>query len=116
MEGIEKIKGYEIMEMIARGELKEGSKFKMFSKDFQPVVIYRDKSLWLKGDFGFESVTDNINDYDFATADFLVIPEEINIQNIKPLDEKNSDTMNEVAIIKKVNEVVEGLKQLDRRK
>ena len=109
------MKGWEIMRELAEGKIKEGDR-----------VIVKNEKLgrsWeteLKGGCLYVSdscdyILDIISDKEFAMSECEIIPEEIDIQSITRLEEKDSETMNEEKIAKKLNEVIEGMKQLDRR-
>lgn len=106
------IRGYELMEELCKGQIEDGQKFKMFREGKKDLILrWNEKAKELEVTNCLEEATD----YEKMSCEYLVIPKQVEIQNISELDEKNSDTMNEVAIIKKVNEVIKGLKQLDMR-
>lgn len=109
------MKGWEIMRELAEGKIKEGDR----------VIVKNEKlgKSWeteIKGGCLYVSdrcnyILDIISDKEFAMSECEIIPEEIDIQSITRLEEKDSETMNEEKIVKKLNEVIEGMKQLDRR-
>lgn len=112
MKSVRIIRGYELMEELCKGQIEDGQKFKMFREGKKDLILrWNEKAKELEVTNCLEKPTD----YEKMSCEYLVIPEQVEIQNISELDEKNSDTMNEVAIIRKVNEVIKGLKQLDMR-
>ena len=113
MKSVRIIRGYELMEELCKEQIKDGQKFKMFREGKKDLILrWNEKAKELEVTNSLEKPTD----YEKMSCEYLVIPEQVEIQKISELDEKNSDTMNEVAIIRKVNEVIRGLKQLDKRR
>lgn len=107
------MKGWEIMRELAEGKIKEGDRVIVHDEKKGYWESYIENgSLYLACD---HYLIDFMSEKEIAMAECEIIPEEIDIQSIKRLEEKDSETMNEEKIVKKLNEVIEGVKQLDRR-
>ncbi|MBO5004899.1 MAG: hypothetical protein J6D03_06640 [Clostridia bacterium] len=114
-------KGYELIQAIAEGKIKEGSEFKVH-KTVGAIAILE------KGTLHFtEGNKRNLTIEDFLIYTFeLIEDEEIDINNIKEfeIDENNfiqtdlgafKTRKMDIAFLNKINELVRALKQLDKR-
>lgn len=110
-------KGWEIMKMLAEGKIKEGDKYRVTDNDgFNIDEIYRFNGINFIDDDN-EYVSGYLSDLCIATADFTLVEEiekDIDIQAISKLDENDSETMNEQTISKKVNELIDAVKWLNK--
>lgn len=108
-------KGYELYKMIVEGNIKQGTKLKDLS-NCETVVFDGENFVYeIKADY----LSNMYDDIIFATLDFELIEDEIDIQSIEecdiPINMKEIDHML-IDMQDKINELVEAVKQLDRNK
>lgn len=113
-----KIKGYEVMKLIAEKKIKEGQKLIYTSDD---IEIYWDGSSF-KYVNSENYLLETIGDIDFATGDFEILEdeEEIDIQGIDIIrDYRTSDddlyNDNFGDFKSTINDLVKAVKQLDKK-
>ena len=102
-------KGYELYKMIAEGKIKEGTKFRD-----------NNKQIWKWNGVDFIYTERDYQDIVFTQMDFELIEDEIDIQNIEKIryyrtseDDLYNDNFEDFRGV--INELVEAVKQLDRK-
>ena len=133
-----KIKGYELMKLIAEGQIKEGQKFLYMKKcGISPIEIY-----WSGRNFIYcnseKFVLRDEREIDFILGDFEILEdeEEIDIQSIEETEIKNDGfteyfeydnggftesgysknySREDVQTRKSINQLIKAVKQLDKK-
>lgn len=103
------LKGYELMQEIANGKIKEGTKFRDLtdSNYADNSNIYRYENKNFIGRYGGTNILKLLN-HDF---EILEDEEEIDIQSIQELDELSDCEERNM----KINEILKAVKQLDKK-
>lgn len=113
-----KYKGYELIKAIADGEIYYGTKFKI--KDWNEIIVYDQSNLIFREIFDTKEEGSNYGktifdlwnlDY-ILSAEFELIEDEIDIDNIEELTQNCFDDWTEA---KKINELVQAVKQLNKK-
>ena len=103
-------KGWELMKAIADGEIKKGTKFK--DKDKNEVE-------WNGNNLAFIDSYENYmymkSDIYFINEAFELIEDEINIDSIEEYKQEHKERCIDIDIRNKINELVQVVKQLDKR-
>lgn len=105
--------GYELVQAIAEGKIKEGSKFKIHRTVGAIAILEKGTLHFTEGNK--RNLT--INDLLIYTFE-LIEDEEIDIQSIEELDTHTFDSNTRTITIQnrnKINEILEAVKQLDKR-
>lgn len=109
-------KGWELIKAIADGEIKEGTRFKFLNE--KPMQYYTDSNIYryehgsLLGRFGGFNILSIVN------KDFGIVQkqDEIDIDSIEKLADESENTSGEFhAIMDKINEILQAVKQIDKR-
>jgi len=112
-------KGWELMQAMAEGEIKEGSKFvdKLYKEEYiySRNEITNEPMLYKK-----DIVTEDyfIPDYSFFAEkdnDFELIEDEIDIDNIEEYKQEHTERCIDIDIRNKINELIQAVKQLDKK-
>lgn len=108
-------KGWELMKAISDGEIKEESRF----RDTYSKYIYKRNSfgdLELKREDGEELTSPDYSYFAEKNNDFELIQDEIDIDRIEELTDESEGTAREFhAIMDKINEILQAVKQIDKR-
>ena len=111
-----KIKGYEVMKLIAEKKIKEGQKLIYTSDD---IEIYWDGSSF-KYVNSENYILDTIGDIDFATGEFEILEDEEE-RDIKMFEQEwfeyyeGTISVVDVDLAVKMNEIVDKLNKLDKK-
>ena len=101
-------KGYELIKAIEDGKIKEDTKFREMAEN--RYYIFKDRELWEQEDTGiYNSKLENLQ---IIYGAFELIEDEIDIDGIEELTQNCFDDWTEA---KKINELVQAVKQLDRK-
>ena len=109
-------KGYELIKEIAQGNIKTGTKIKVHTS-YGSTIDYWFWGNWFGKEDGYSKPMDNIelflcdkeNEFELIEEQ-----EEIDIQSIQDLD-INEENVTKGNIIDAINDLVIGLKQLDKK-
>ena len=99
-------KGWELMKAIADGEIKEGRKFKAEYETF----IARDGYLFVE----YDNRQKYANSFELKWK-FELIEDEIDIDSIEEYKQEHSERCIDVDIRNKLNEILQAVKQIDKR-
>lgn len=117
-----KIKGYELMKLIAEKKIKKGQKFLFTNADGVKEKIFWDGENFKYPEGEEKFVLKTVGDIEFAVGDFEILEdeEEIDIQNIEELQTFSDSTVydyNDIDRNRKVlNMLVKAVKKLDKNK
>lgn len=107
-------KGYELLQAIAEGNIKEGTEFKI---DNRTKVYFDGQILRYKEDYcGIKAKTEI--GMSWLTNDFEVLEDKIDIQSIEELPEMETEDYDKVQIGQnriKINEILQWAKQIDKK-
>lgn len=101
-------KGYELMKAIANGDIKKGSKV-IAPNDIQ----YTYNGMSFK-DENENYMNEEFLDCEYATLDFKLIEDEIDIDSIEKLESVTNNIDGTVCIMNKINELVQAVKQINK--
>lgn len=109
-----KLKGYELMKLIAEKQIKEGQEFLFTNADGVEEKIFWDGENFKYFESERDHVLSIVGDIEFAVGDFEILEdeEEIDIQGIKENYSNNSraDVNQEI-----INQLIRCVKQLDKK-
>lgn len=126
-----KYKGLEIMQMISKGQIEDGTRFDFENNNFNGEVEYYNGTLyWIRFDenwneTGKKNLFEMFNIQSTMVADFELIEDEIDIDSIIELEEfeldqfvtmdKNERFDRTMIEYSKINELVQAVKQLNKK-
>ena len=104
-----KYKGYELLKAIADGEIKNGSRFNVH-RTYSAIAVLEDRILHFE-DGSKRILTTN----DLLIYTFELIEDEIDIDNIKELEEITEQYVAPIRVNRnKINELVQAVKQINK--
>lgn len=119
-----KYKGLEIMQMISKGQIEDGTRFDFENNNFNGEVEYYNGTLyWIRFDenwkeTGKKNLFEMFNIQSIMVADFEPLEDEIDIDSIEELGiyEKDKKFYSPIIIDNriKINELVQAVKQLNK--
>ena len=113
-------KGLEIMQMISKGQIKEGTRFDFENNNFAGEVEYCNGTLyWIRFDenwneTGKKNLFEMFNIQSTMVADFELLEHEINIDNIEEYQQEHTERCIDVDVRNKINELIKAVKQLNK--
>lgn len=111
--------GLEIMNMIAKDEIKEGEKFRIGLDEsysfYNMIFIFDGEDFTIENNGRGEYLTDLYAIKGILDLKFKRISDKIDIQAIEELNKQDSETMNEETITEKINELIKAVKYLDKK-
>lgn len=120
-----KIKGYEVMKLIAEKQIKNKQEFLFTTADGVEEKIFWNGENFKCSEAENSFVLRTVSDIEFAVGDFEILEDErkIGIQDIKIFEQPrdlsiwSNDTLskNQRSIIEKVNKLVKAVKLLDKK-
>lgn len=115
-----KYKGLEIMQMISKGQIEDGTRFDFENNNFNGEVEYYNGTLyWIRFDenwneTGKKNLFEMFNIQSTMVADFEPLKDEIDIDSIEKLESITNNIDGTVCIMVKINELVKAVKQLNK--
>ena len=121
-----KYKGLEIMQMISKGQIEDGTRFDFENNNFNGEVEYYNGTLyWIRFDenwkeTGKKNLFEMFNIQSTMVADFEPLEDKIDIDSIEKLDKNGTfinGKVNDQKIIdiqNKINELVQAVKQQNK--
>lgn len=113
-------KGLEIMQMISKGQIKEGTRFDFENNTFDGEVEYYNGTLyWIRFDenwneIGKKNLFEMFNIQSTMVADFELLEHEINIDNIEEYQQEHTERCIDIDVRNKINELIKAVKQLNK--
>lgn len=110
-----KYKGYELLKAIADGEIKEGTRFKCLNE--KPIQYYSDSNIYRYEHGNFLGRFGGFNILNILNKDFEIVEkqDEIYIDSIEEYKQEHSERCIDVDIRNKLNEILQAVKQIDKR-
>ena len=106
-------KGLEIMQMISKGQIEDGTRFDFENNNFNGEVEYYNGTLyWIRFDENWKE-TGKKNLFEMV-ADFEPLKDEIEIDNIKEYKQEHTERCIDVDIRNKINELIQAIKQINK--
>ena len=115
-----KYKGLEIMQMISKGQIEDGTRFDFENNNFNGEVEYYNGTLyWIRFDenwkeTGKKNLFEMFNIQSTMVADFEPLKDEIEIDNIKEYKQEHTERCIDVDIRNKINELIQAIKQINK--
>ncbi len=115
-----KYKGLEIMQMISKGQIEDGTRFDFENNNFNGEVEYYNGTLyWIRFDenwkeTGKKNLFEMFNIQSTMVADFEPLKDEIDIDNIKEYKQEHTERCIDVDIRNKINELIQAIKQINK--
>ena len=119
-----KYKGLEIMQMISRGQIEDGTRFDFENNNFNGEVEYYNGTLyWIRFDenwneIGKRNLFEMFNIQSTMVADFEPLKDKIDINNIEEVNEYGREELYDWKDVRditfKINELVQAVKQLNK--
>ena len=115
-----KYKGLEIMQMISKGHIEDGTRFDFENNNFNGEVEYYNGTLyWIRFDenwkeTGKKNLFEMFNIQSTMVADFEPLKDEIDIDNIKEYKQEHTERCIDVDIRNKINELIQAIKQINK--
>ncbi len=115
-----KYKGLEIMQMISKGQIEDGTRFDFENNNFNGEVEYYNGTLyWIRFDenwkeTGKKNLFEMFNIQSTMVADFKPLEDEIDIDSIEDYKQEHTERCIDVDVRNKINELVRAVKQLNR--
>ena len=103
-------KSWKLIQAIADGEIKKGTKFK--DKDKKEVEWDGNNFVFIDSGRDYTSV---LSDIYFINEEFELIEDEIDIDNIEELKSVTNNIDGTICMMCKINELVQAVKQIDKR-
>lgn len=116
-----KYKGLEIMQMISKGQIEDGTRFDFENNNFNGEVEYYNGTLyWIRFDenwneTGKKNLFEMFNIQSTMVADFKPLKDEIDIDSIEELKSVTNNIDGTICIMNKINELVQAIKQLNKK-
>ena len=116
-----KYKGLEIMQMISKGQIEDGTRFDFENNNFNGEVEYYNGTLyWIRFDekwkeTGKKNLFEMFNIQSTMVADFEPLEDEIDIDSIEKLESVTNNIDGTVCIMVKINELVQAVKHLNKK-
>ena len=116
-----KYKGLEIMQMISKGQIEDGTRFDFENNNFNGEVEYYNGTLyWIRFDenwkeIGKKNLFEMFNIQSTMVADFEPLEDKIDIDSIEKLESITNNIDGTVCIMVKINELVQAVKQLNKK-
>lgn len=116
-----KYKGLEIMQMISKGQIEDGTRFDFENNNFNGEVEYYNGTLyWIRFDknwkeIGKKNLFEMFNIQSTMVADFEPLEDKIDIDSIEKLESITNNIDGTVCIMNKINELVQAVKQLNKK-
>jgi hypothetical protein len=113
-------KGLEIMQMISKGQIEDGTRFDFENNNFNGEVEYYNGTLyWIRFDenwkeTGKKNLFEMFNIQSTMVADFEPLKDEIEIDNIKEYKQEHTERCIDVDIRNKINELIQAIKQINK--
>ena len=113
-------KGLEIMQMISKGQIEDGTRFDFENNNFNGEVEYYNGTLyWIRFDenwkeTGKKNLFEMFNIQSTMVADFEPLKDEIEIDNIKEYKQEHTERCIDVDIRNKINELIQAKKQINK--
>lgn len=102
-------KGWELIQAIADGEIKNGSRFNVH-RTYSAIAVLEDRILHIE-DGNKRILTTN----DLLIYTFELIEDEINIDSIEEYKQEHTERCIDIDIRNKMNEILQAVKQIDKR-
>ena len=102
-------KGWELIQAIADGEIKNGSRFNVH-RTYSAIAVLEDRILHIE-DGNKRILTTN----DLLIYTFELIEDEINIDSIEEYKQEHTEWCIDIDIRNKMNEILQAVKQIDKR-
>lgn len=115
-----KYKGLEIMQMISKGQIEDGTRFDFENNNFNGEVEYYNGTLyWIRFDenwneTGKKNLFGMFNIQSTMVADFEPLKDEIDIDSIEKLESITNNIDGTACIMVKINELVQAVKQINK--
>ena len=115
-----KYKGLEIMQMISKGQIEDGTRFDFENNNFNGEVEYYNGTLyWIRFDenwneTGKKNLFEMFNIQSTMVADFEPLKDEIDIDNIKEYKQEHTERCIDIDIRNKINELIQAIKQINK--
>ena len=115
-----KYKGLEIMQMISKGQIEEGTRFDFENNNFNGEVEYYNGTLyWIRFDeswkeTGKKNLFEMFNIQSTMVADFEPLKDKIDIDSIEDYKQEHTERCIDVDVRNKINELVRAVKQLNK--
>ena len=113
-------KGLEIMQMISKGQIEDGTRFDFENNNFNGEVEYYNGTLyWIRFDenwkeTGKKNLFEMFNIQSTMVADFEPLKDEIEIDNIKEYKQEHTERCIDVDIRNKINELIQAIKHINK--
>ena len=113
-------KGLEIMQMISKGQIEDGTRFDFENNNFNGEVEYYNGTLyWIRFDenwkeTGKKNLFEMFNIQSTMVADFEPLKDEIEIDNIKEYKQEHTERCIDVDKRKKINKLKQAIKQINK--
>ena len=113
-------KGLEIMQMISKGQIEDGTRFDFENNNLNGEVEYYNGTLyWIRFDenwkeTGKKNLFEMFNIQSTMVADFEPLKDEIEIDNIKEYKQEHTERCIDVDIRNKINELIQAIKQINK--
>ena len=113
-------KGLEIMQMISKGQIEDGTRFDFENNNFNGEVKYYNGTLyWIRFDenwkeTGKKNLFEMFNIQSIMVADFEPLEDEIDIDSIEEYKQEHTERCIDIDIRNKINEILQAVKQLNK--
>ena len=102
-------KGWELIQAIADGEIKNGSRFNVH-RTYSAIAVLEDRILHIEDGNKIILTTNDLLIYTFE-----LIEDEINIDSIEEYKQEHTERCIDIDIRNKMNEILQAVKQIDKR-